>query len=623
MAPDCIEVTFLPQRQTVAVRAGTTVVEAAALVGLTLDTPCGGVGQCGKCRVRFAARAATATSAEQRVFSAGELALGWRFACQSAIPAGEPVEVEIPEDSLFCGRHRILETSAAGEVDQLHSPVRKTCIALDAPTLEDSTADLPRLEAAIGPCTVDLGLLRSLPGRLRELNFQGTAVCLDQQLIDLEAGDTTVTAYALAFDIGTTTLVGVLLDLVSGEECAVASAMNPQVSFGDDVLSRIAHAASGPDAIEELRRVIAGEIDAIIGQLCAESGAKREHIYEVILAGNTTMEHLLCGLDPRTLGQVPFVPAFARGLSFQAGEIGLNIHPRGRAYVFPVIGGFVGGDTVACILSTRLPEVSAPSLMIDLGTNGEIVLAHDGKAWAASTAAGPAFEGARISCGMRATHGAIEKAQLNGDLECNVIGNVPPRGLCGSGLIDVCALLLQKGLLLPNGRLVAPDDLPADLPEPIRNRVQANGDGPFFILHQPEGGSPVSLTQQDIRELQLACGAIRAGISILLRQAGLSVEDLAQVLIAGGFGTFVRRSHAQQIGLLPQGIPHHRIHYVGNASLGGAKWAALSRQSRETAEEIARTTMHVELSTDPDFAMEFAMAMRFPDPSSQAPGASA
>lgn len=618
MAPDSIEVKFSPHGQRVGVLPGTTLIEAAAQAGLTLDTPCGGGGQCGKCRVRVVSGEVPMTSADLRVFSKEELMYGWRLGCQAVVTPGAPLEVEVPESSLFAGRHRILETSTTGDVEDLQPVVRKIYVELTPPTLEDGLSDRARLEEAIGKCEVDLELLRVLPGRLREWGFRGTAVCADRHLIDLEAGDTTKTGYAVALDIGTTTLVGVLLDLASGDECAVASCMNPQVTFGDDVLSRIAHASSGPDALEELRLIIIDEIDALVGALCQESSVERHHIYEVVFAGNTTMEHLLCGIDPRTLGQVPFVPVFSRGLTFEARELGITIHPRGRAYVFPVIGGFVGGDTVACMLSTQLTRLGGPSLLIDLGTNGEIVLTHEGHAWAASTAAGPAFEGARISCGMRATQGAIEKAVLDDDFECSVIGNTTPRGLCGSGLIDVCAQLLGKGLLTPDGQLLAPDQLPVGLSNLVRERVRRNGSGGIaFVLHEAPGAALVTLTQQDIRELQLACGAIRAGIAILLRQAGLEVEDLAQALIAGGFGTFVRRNHAQQIGLLPQGIPHHRIHYVGNASLGGAKWAALSRQSRSEAEDLARTTVHVELSTDPDFATEFAMAMRFPEPVSQ------
>jgi uncharacterized 2Fe-2S/4Fe-4S cluster protein (DUF4445 family) len=280
-----------------------------------------------------------------------------------------------------------------------------------------------------------------------------------------------------------------------------------------------------------------------------------------------------------------------------------------------VIGGFVGGDTVAGLLATRLTELDGPVLMVDIGTNGEIVLAHEGQLWASSTAAGPAFEGARISCGMRAAAGAIEKVVVEEDLLCSVIGNTEPVGLCGSGLIDLAAALLDLGIVSPLGRMLGPDDLPDSLPPAIRKRVVPDDDGnaAFLLAKGLDGRPPVTLLQKDIRELQLATGAIRAGIRILLRKASLKCEDLARVLIAGGFGSFIRRSCAQRIGLLPAEVDRQRIRYVGNASLNGARWALLSVDARGRAEQLARQARHVELSRDTDFQTEFADAMIFPE----------
>ena len=299
-----------------------------------------------------------------------------------------------------------------------------------------------------------------------------------------------------------------------------------------------------------------------------------------------------------------------------ARELGIPINHRGMAYVFPVVGGFVGGDTVAGMLATQLSSQASPALMVDIGTNGEIVLADDGEIRAASTAAGPAFEGARISCGMRATSGAIEKVVLDDDVRSSVIGNCPAIGLCGSGLIDLVAQLLKHGIVSPAGRLLPPEQLPASLPPALRRRVRTGPDGQGeFLLAEGGGGradSPLTLSQRDVRELQLASGAIRAGIIILLKSAGLKTADLKSVLIAGGFGSFIRRSNAQRIGLLPADIDHSRIHYVGNVSLSGARWALLSREARRSAEQLARQTTHVQLSGDADFQKEFAEAMIFP-----------
>jgi uncharacterized 2Fe-2S/4Fe-4S cluster protein (DUF4445 family) len=348
-----------------------------------------------------------------------------------------------------------------------------------------------------------------------------------------------------------------------------------------------------------------------------QASVNPQRVYEVTIAGNTTMQHLLCRLHPRYLGEVPFVPVTGRHVSMPAAALGLHAHPRARVYVFPAIGGFVGGDTVAGMLATRLNECEAPTLLIDVGTNGEIVLFADGALRAASTAAGPAFEGARILHGMRSSTGAIEKVVLDGVLRTNVIGNVPPIGLCGSALIDLAAELLRHGLLAPEGRIRTPDQLPASVPADLTRRLTVHEKQMAFLLAPSEEsgtGKPIVVTQRDFRELQLATGAIRAGVNILLRQVGLRPGDLESVLIAGGFGNFIRRSNAQRIGLLPPEIERRRIRYQGNTSLAGAWLAAVSDRVRRAADPLARRTRHVDLSTDPDFQRAFAEAMIFPAP---------
>ena len=468
------------------------------------------------------------------------------------------------------------------------------------------------------PLKADLAVLRRLPEVLRKCNFEGTAVLADHRLIGFEEGDTTAECFGVAFDIGTTSLVGSLLDLRTGEELAVVSRLNPQVSYGDDVLSRIEHASASPAGREDLQKSVAAAIGEMIGELCKQAKVERSRVYEVAVAGNTTMEHLLCGIDPSAMGRVPFTPAYSQGLILPAEELGLDIAEGGAAYVFPVIGGFVGGDTSAGILAARLEEAGGPALLVDIGTNGEIVLAHGGKLLAASTAAGPAFEGARISCGMRAAPGAIEKVLFDGELHCSVVGGGTPTGLCGSGLIDAAAELLRTEVVTPEGRMLPPQDLPDSVPAAMRQRVLLDEKGqPRFLLHKTSGGAKkakaVTLSSRDIRELQLATAAIRAGIAVLLRKAGLRTADLKCVLIAGGFGSFIRRSNAQRIGLLPPEMDHTRIHYIGNASLEGARWALVSVEARKRAEELARRAEHVELSQDADFLTVFADSMIFPE----------
>jgi len=575
------------------------------------------------------------TAVERRWLSDAELAAGWRLACQMTVC--EPTEVEIPPAGraaeykiLIHGVEEEKEEQGSGETAEAAArktcpapflgdpPVRKCYFELRPPTRGDDLPDLLRLERALqmAPLEIDLPLLTEIPARLRQNDFCGTAVLTNHRLLDVEPGHTEADAFAVAVDIGTTTLVAVLLDLSTGSEWAVDARLNPQTHFGDDVLSRILHARQGSDQLRQLHETITEAIDEMIGQLCHQAGIPRQRIYEVAFAGNTTMQQMLCGVDTSPLGEVPFAAAAGRALSFPVAELGLHIHPRGSGYVMPVIGGFVGGDTVAGILATGLADFHDPTLLVDIGTNGEIVLQAGGRLWAASTAAGPAFEGARISCGMRGSTGAIEKVVVDGRLRINVIGNVAPVGLCGSGLIDVAAELLRHRLLTPQGRLQTPDQLPVDVPADLARRIILHeGRVAFLLASEAETGSERSLvlTQRDLRELQLAAGAIRAGIVLLLRQAGLQPTDLQRVLIGGGFGNFIRRSNAQRIGLLPCEIEHRRIRYMGNTSLAGARLAAVSRRGRQVAEELARRTGHVDLSTDAAFQDAFADAMTFPE----------
>ncbi len=614
MSDNQYRVTFQPQGRAASVLEGTTILEAAAVAGLVIDTPCGGAGTCGKCRVQVSRGAPEPGKADRRVFTAAELADGWRLACQDRVHGD--LTVHVPTGSLFGGDHQIARDSSVKGPAEVRPSIRKVYVELTPPTLEDARPDLLRLEEKTGPFRVDAAMLRQAPTKLRSNEYKGTAVLCDEQLIDFEEGDTARRCFGIAVDIGTTTMVGSLLDLCTGRELDVVSRMNPQVSFGDDVLSRIHHSASCPGCLEELRQAAVREIGGMVRALCEEAGVDSRFVYEAVFSGNTTMQHLLCGVDPSPLGEVPFAPAYGRGTLLLARDMDIPINPRGLCYVFPVIGGFVGGDTVAGMLATRIDALDGPVLLVDIGTNGEIVLAAGGELLAASTAAGPAFEGARISCGMRGAKGAIEKVLLDGDVHLGVIGNAAPMGICGSGLIDLAAELLRVGMVSPEGRLLPADELPADLSAALADRVRVGEDGGTeFVLTGPDGGSPrkaLSLTQRDIRELQLGCGAIRAGVSMLLRKARLTPTDLKTVLIAGGFGGFIRRDKAQRLGLLPPEVDHERIHYVGNVALAGARWALVSSDARRHAEQLARRARHVELSVDGDFQMEFAEAMIFP-----------
>jgi uncharacterized 2Fe-2S/4Fe-4S cluster protein (DUF4445 family) len=609
-------VTFQPSGRSVRVRRGTCLMEAAPLAGIALDFPCGGDGICRKCRIVVRQGAGRPSLADQQAFGPEDLAGGLRLACQTTVDG--PMVVEVPETSVQASYHQIL-AHIEGTAQPVTDPIiHKQYVELAVPDREHDRPDHQRLKDVVGPAAADLAFLRQLPGRLRETGFRGTAVLADGQLLDFEPGDTRATCCAVAVDVGTTTLVAMLVDLQSGEELAIASRLNPQTSFGDDVLSRIVHAQRNQQrGLADLNDVVVAAVNAMIGELADQAGIGREQIYDVTFSGNTTMQQLLCRIDPTPLGEVPFVPATGDSISAAASELGLRIHPRGRAYVMPVIGGFVGGDTVSGILATELAQAAGPTLLVDIGTNGEIVLFADGKLWAASTAAGPAFEGARISHGMRASAGAIERVIVDGRLATQVIGNARPIGLCGSALIDLTAELLQHGVLTPEGRLHVPDELPPGILPDLRDRVVPHDGRVSFLLAseaETDTGRPIVVTQRDFRELQLATGAIRAGIGLLLKRAGLTPNDLASVLIAGGFGNFIRRTNAQRIGLLPPEIPSERIRYQGNTSLAGARLVAVSLRARQQAEALARRTEHVDLSRDPGFSWAFAEAMIFPAP---------
>lgn len=617
-----LPVRFSPQGRTVDVLPGTKVLEAAARAGITILTPCGSQGTCGKCRVIVREGAGPVTEAEREALSKEELDGGVALACQRTIKA--PATVEVPESSLLGSFHQILEGGRTPLEQGLAAPVVKAYVELPEPTLEDGMPDFERLQRELGPVGVESDVLRTLPGAMRANGFKGTAVLAATdgeesgrpRLIDWEAGDTAAECYAAAFDIGTTTLGGVLLDLHKGQEIAAASNMNPQTAFGDDVLARILHGSKGPAELKMVQETVLDAVNGLIEAITEDAGIAPERIYTVTFAGNTTMQHLLMGIEPRALGEAPFVPVMGSSMTIRADALGLNVHPRAAVYVFPVIGGFVGGDTVAGILSTNLDEAREPTLLIDIGTNGEIVLWHEGGLIGASCAAGPAFEGGRIGQGMRATTGAIEKVLVeDGDIHCNVIGNTPPVGLCGSALIDATAELLRLGIIGSEGSMAGPDEAPDTVPPAIRARLRGGGAGGCFELASAEesgAGEAVVITRKDVSELQLATGAIRAGITILLERAGLEAMDLQRIHVAGGFGNFIRRKNAQRIGLLPSELPHNRIGFVGNTSLAGARLAAASREARQRASALARETRHIELSQDPEFLMRFVDGMFFP-----------
>lgn len=420
----------------------------------------------------------------------------------------------------------------------------------------------------------------------------------------------------IAFDIGTTTIVGTLTDLATGRELAVSGVINPQTAYGDDVISRIKKCRDEKDGLATLQSAVMKTVNTTIAKLLRDGGAQKKDVGRIAFAGNTAMQQILCGIDPSGLGEIPFKPAFIEPPDLTVSQLGVALDEGCSVYVFPQIGGFVGGDTVSGILATRIDLENDPMLLVDVGTNGEIVLAKGGEMIAASVAAGPAFEGARIVNGMRAAQGAIEKVVFeDGDLEFNIIGNSKAVGLCGTGVIDAVATLLSLGVIDMTGRVQSPEELPSTVPDAVKRRlVRRDGYHDVLLVDAGEAASrkPLYLYQRDVRELQLANAAIRAGINILLDISGLKADDLGAILMAGAFGNFIRRNNAVRIGMLPA-LPHEKIRFVGNAASLGAKRVVRNESERATALMLARSTRHIDLSLNPDFQEQFSVAMMFPE----------
>jgi uncharacterized 2Fe-2S/4Fe-4S cluster protein (DUF4445 family) len=496
--------------------------------------------------------------------------------------------------------------------------VHKVHLKLTPPELHDQRSDLERLQEALGragfAAAADLPFLRSLPAALRATEFDVTAVLCGGDLVAIEPGDTTAGVWGAAFDLGTTTIVGTLLDLATGEARAVASSLNRQAVHGGDVLSRISYGMGRREGLAELQALAAATFNDLLEDLARDAGVPRDRIYEITVAGNCTMQHLLLGIDPEPISMTPFAPTISRGIQVRADAIGIRIHPHGRVYLFPHLGAYVGGDIVAGLLATALPRGDRLRLFVDVGTNGEIALGSEKRTLSTAAPAGPAFEGAEISCGMRATRGAIEGVRITGDaVTLQTIADAPPVGLCGSGLIDAVAQLYRRGLLDATGRLrSAAEAAGVASPSILERLVTVDGVRAFILATSAETGArPVLLSQKDIRQLQFAKGSIATGIQVLMKEMGVAPADLQEVLLAGAFGSYIHPDSARTIGLVPP-VTLERIRAIGNAAGEGAKIGLLSYREREAAEAMPGRVEYLELSGREDFNDLFMKALGFP-----------
>jgi uncharacterized 2Fe-2S/4Fe-4S cluster protein (DUF4445 family) len=628
--PQRVDVRF--NGRPVRVPRGVTLFDAASWNGIAIDSTCGGHGTCKKCRIRFTSDAPPPTSLDIRAYGQDEIGAGWRLACRT--PASDDADIEVPP---LVTRPKAAMVGVGRQVI-LRPAVRKRYLELAEPTLQDQRSDLERVLAELTDLDPqpDLDVIRNLAGTLRAADFKVTAVIADDRLIAVEAGDTTGRSYGLAFDLGTTTVVATLLDLTTGTPMAVDSMLNKQQPFGADVITRISATMLDPSARDKLKDLAQETLAELAASVCGHAGITRNEVYEVALAGNATMVHLVLGIDPEPLGVAPFILAARLLPEVMAADLGVPAHPRARAVIFPAFGAYVGGDITSGLLAAGMDRDPRVRLFIDIGTNCEIVLG--GRDWLLATAApaGPAFEGAAIRCGMRAADGAIEAVAItdDGDLRLTVIGNAEPKGLCGSGLVDAVTALASAGLLDSTGRFIQNDSVPS-VASRLADRLTMVGQERVFVLHwrtgagqggadpggaDPDGADPdnatrdpassIYLSQRDVRELQFAKAAIATGWRILLEEAGLAAEDVKQVLLAGSFGSYLNPASAIRIGLVPD-VPVRRVVAAGNVAGEGAKMALLSVRERAAALALLEEVRYVELSDRPDFNDRFIGTLGF------------
>jgi uncharacterized 2Fe-2S/4Fe-4S cluster protein (DUF4445 family) len=615
-----IGLTFLPDRLTLPVEPGNTILRAAHAGGVDITATCGGRGRCTSCRVKFVAGTVPPpTIMDELQLGDALVREGYRLSCQCRLAEAITVQLAPPIDERT---FQILGAERPADLPlplALDAGIRKEVFHVDLPKEEHrQTSDLEALLEAAGHTTeeVSVEVVKSLPAALRDRQGDVTVTTFGRRVLAVEAGDTALHKFGLAIDIGTTSVVTSLMELESGEQLASVSSLNPQAVFGADLMSRIAFAQFDAGNLRKLQMRIIGLLNQHIEQIVGDSGVLAKWIYKVVIAGNTCMHHLLLGIDPSHVGLAPYAPVMRHPLTLAARELFLKVNPEARVCLLPIVAGFVGADAVAVALATRIDETPELRIVVDIGTNGEVLLGSRERLWGCSAPAGPALEGAQIRHGMRAALGAIDRVSLDGgDLRLHTIGEAPVQGICGSGIIDTIAALLEArvidwtGLIDVDGR--------DRLPPALRERVVMRGEERLVVLARPgEAGAAreIVLTQDDVRQVQLCKGAIAAGIVMLQHVAAVRADDVSELMLAGGFGNYLNIRSALRIGIIPSSLPEHKIRYVGNAAALGAQLALMSEAERRRAEVIARGIEHVSLAAHPDFQDIFVECMNFPRP---------
>jgi uncharacterized 2Fe-2S/4Fe-4S cluster protein (DUF4445 family) len=596
-------VDFEPIGRRVEIIEGESLLTAAQTAGVQIISLCGGVGACESCRIRLISGQLTPPTLEEREgLGSEDLAKGFRLACQ-AIPLSD-VKVEVPPESLTTPQRLQIEgQEIVIEVDPVVIPLE---LRLPPPTLEDLRSDVTRVSEALielgnEPPKIRLPVLEKLSTELRAHEWNVRLGLRGSEVVSVLPPKRDL--LGLAVDVGTTKIAAYVINLATGETLAMSGVMNPQISYGEDVISRIAYANNHEGGRKVLQTKVVEEINRMVRELCAEIEASEDQIVEAVVVGNTAMHHLFVGLPVRQLGSSPYVPSVAGWMEVPASRIGLSIAPGAYVYLPPNIAGYVGADHVAMLLATEIWLSDRTAIAVDIGTNTEISLAAGGRLLCCSCASGPAFEGAHIHDGMRAAPGAIERVQIrDGEVRVHTIEDQPAVGICGSGILDVMAEMIEADVMDPRGRLQSSHSL-------VR-KSEKNVE--FLLLPKESTGhnQDIVVTQKDVGEIQLSKGAIRTGIEILLEEASITHDAIEEFVIAGAFGSYLDVRSALRIGMFPT-LPVERFRQVGNAAGTGARQLLISSERRKMTDEIKGKVEYLELTTHPEFTKKFMNAMKF------------
>jgi uncharacterized 2Fe-2S/4Fe-4S cluster protein (DUF4445 family) len=624
-----ILIDFEPISRRLYVSKETTIYELLNEINILIRSVCGGLGKCGKCKVlvqKGNKYLNEITNNEKNLIGQSEIQNGWRLACETKIKIKDrqqEIEDDTPQIRIFLPSQLLLEdfkilTSGINKVTTFNPTIQKLFLDVKIPSLEEPLADFERIEKELIPkiktikkdkgIGIDFKILYNIPNVLRKNKHEITLVLWNNEIIAYEPGNTIESNFGIAFDIGTTTIVGYLINLNNGKIYAVDSKLNSQTAYGEDLITRLTFIKENEENLNKLNVIVISDLNEIISNLCRKANIKSSNVYEATVVGNSVMHHIFLGLDPVNIGLSPFIPVIQRDLNIKSRDLGLKIYKNGNIFTAPIIAGFVGADTIGVILSSQIFNEKPLTLAIDIGTNGEIIIGNRKNLFVGSCAAGSALEGAHIDDGMRAAAGAIDTINIdpsNLDVSYTTIKNKKPIGICGSGLIDGIAEMLKSKLITRSG------NFNKELID--HERFVKNGKNLKFIIANKEKTSinkDISISQSDVRQIQMAKAAFYSGMRIILNHLNKN-QSIEQVLLAGAFGNYINAINAKFIGMIPD-IKNHQIHQIGNAAGIGAQHCLLNKELRNKARDLLNKIRYVEIAVEKDFQKEYTEAMYFP-----------